>query len=755
MYTRPRKLTKTNPKKMWIGGAIQAAGMLSSFIGGISAKKKEARELEKARSDARVNVLSSQIASDSQTSLEEQAMYAIGSPDASLYAKGGDLRFATPKKLRGNQTSLPTNPNKSMASKSSVNQSQEVAPQGTNSAQPPLPSQTGFSTKGGELEGIANGTDLAVGNKHGEKTIDNTSGIKVAEGGKVLAEIEDGEVVKDERVYSDRLKHDGKNTFASTAERYAKERGKLEGQLANVRDRRKRNSLERQISILDTKENELYTQQEAMKAVEAQKQQSANPVTEEGLPEMSIGGGLWNKGGDALLKGLSPLPPIATTTPNSESGFDINKLFSSENLDKAKGVMNSVTPFIDNIVNASISTPKMSTPLVAPMKQMDSNINVNPQLASIDRAVNASTHNVLTNTNNSSAARNAVTNARLKGASMKGEVLGNKQNAELQIKNQNTQMVNNKLQQDTQTANQHNMLEYQRRVGINQKKSGNVANLVDDFKAIKTAEDLRKNYNEAMYNNVAMDKTGATLRTYLTNPFIVDEMNRNPNLRKSLESAAFMKDSEGNFNSRSSADAMASVNGTAVADNMVVPNKAGFINNPVALPNTPRINNIVPSSTPVTATPATPVNTTTAPVSTSNVVTPSSKALTADEANARIFDTPLGNFNVNEELAKANNIVPNTTVTPRNLDGSSQSEKINLIRQGFNNINAVDTNLLSKIGEGNFTNALSKVREFTGTNVDFANTNSVKKLQQILGTSQTGKFTEADYNALVKLQTRK
>lgn len=123
-----------------------------------------------------------------------------------------------------------------------------------------------FQTTGGDLVPLASGAELAVGNKHEESTIDNTSGIKLMENGQPKVEIEDEEVVKDgAMVFSDRLKFDKKNTYAQKAESFARKRGKLELDLSSTSNSRKRNSIERNIQKIDNKENLLFAHQESKK----------------------------------------------------------------------------------------------------------------------------------------------------------------------------------------------------------------------------------------------------------------------------------------------------------------------------------------------------------------------------------------------------------------------------------------------------------------------------------------------------------
>lgn len=108
-----------------------------------------------------------------------------------------------------------------------------------------------YKTKGGVLKKVSNNMDKAVGNKHSESKIDNTTGIKLYKGKKAIAEVEDGEAIKNNKlVYSDKLKVNKKQTFADKA---------LE--LASIKNKAKPSKKAKINKI----ENNLFSLQESLK----------------------------------------------------------------------------------------------------------------------------------------------------------------------------------------------------------------------------------------------------------------------------------------------------------------------------------------------------------------------------------------------------------------------------------------------------------------------------------------------------------
>lgn len=204
-----------------IGTAVgAAAGMVMGVIGN-QKKQKEAQEAENAILNQRFQEQKMQDA----LALEN---YNTKGNLIQYYAKGGKL-------AKANSSSLTTGK---------------------------------YRTIGGNLKPISDNAEEAVGNEHGERTIDNSDGITLVNKStnRPEANIEDGEVViNDSLVYSDRLKFDKKNTYADVAKNLAKKREKLTTYGDKHKDSKTQNGIERQLAGLDIAENDLFNSQELHK----------------------------------------------------------------------------------------------------------------------------------------------------------------------------------------------------------------------------------------------------------------------------------------------------------------------------------------------------------------------------------------------------------------------------------------------------------------------------------------------------------
>ena len=293
-------------------------------------------------------------------------------------------------------------------------------------------------TKGGKLKPLSSDMVIAKGNKHNESKIDNTSGIKLMKGGKAIAEIEDDETIKDgKKVYSDRLTVDGNTTFAEAAANTATAKASFE-QSGN----------KKQVEVLDKQEDALFEQQESMKK---------NTKTSK------------------------------TSIPKAKNGKLLDSVFGQLGKNQSRGsqIGEAVTPFIDNIGNAILTskTSKLPAPNLQRAKSLKTSVNVNPQLDEINKAVATSSQFIGDNTSNSSTARSQVASTRLQGATAKARVFANKENTETQLENQNTQNIQRITGRNLDKLDSANMRETMRADSIAKRTSANLANLSDDFTA--------------------------------------------------------------------------------------------------------------------------------------------------------------------------------------------------------------------------------------------------------------------------------
>jgi hypothetical protein len=438
---KPKKTPKTEtndyatPKAFW--GALVGTGL--SLVTGLLGQEKQKRQQEEAEKQARAMARSSAIQQD-KVNLENFNPEGFGVVDY-YGAKGGKL--ASPV----------------------------------------------YSATGGDLIPISSDSVVAKGNKHGESTIDNTSGIKLSKNGeqKPFVEIEDDEVIKDNtKVYSDRLKTINGDTFADRAEKLARIKKRTEDNI-NSGNLISKNTAKRTLANIDNEEDTLFMEQEAIKVKK----------------------GLTNTGKDLPKAGFGD----RIYSPNTNTDV------SSSSNAQAKGLLQGAVPYLDNIVSMFLTanTPRIPKPLTQNIPSLQTKINVNPQLTDIDRAVGSSADFIKRNTSDSNSARNAITSVRLRGAEEKGKVNAYKQNTEANLHNRNVQNAQAINASNLAKLDNFNTANFYRSNDIQERISQNFANLSDDFTEKRNYDAAERYSKERLDIARQMYNQGTTRRALLGN----------------------------------------------------------------------------------------------------------------------------------------------------------------------------------------------------------------------------------------------
>jgi len=307
-------------------------------------------------------------------------------------------------------------------------------------------------TIGGKLNPISSDMELAEGNKHESSKIDNTSGIKLIQGDKAIAEIEHDETIKDGNlVYSDRLKASNGVTFADNAEKLAKQKGKIEKRTGKG-DSISKATTTRRIGMLDAAENALFQEQEEFK--------KANGIkVNEKVPKAGFG------------LNIDSLNAVNAALDSQKGGGGFGKFASG------------AAPYIDNAANLALTfmTPKTTKPSYLRNRQLKTKVNATPQLNSVDDAVSGASKTIMENSSNSNTARNNVASVRLKGANQKSKILADKENVENQLENRNTRFQQGIEDINGQKREGYNAQNIARQASINSAISSNFANVSDDL----------------------------------------------------------------------------------------------------------------------------------------------------------------------------------------------------------------------------------------------------------------------------------
>ena len=394
-------------------------------------------------------------------------------------------------------------------------------------------SSTGkFDTTGGKLIPLSNNAELAVGNTHNSKQIDGEYGITLDKGGEPIAEVENKEVITNgQRVFSDRLMFDKNNTFADKIGKIATMSGKIEAKLSKTKDTKSINGYKRMLAGNKMQEDALFKQQEEAQEVE-------------GSDKMAYGGSIpkYANGNNDFLKSLLELNQdgfsrssnkgqIAPTKVDTTSYLNEavkapisvteGKDITSEDPNTPKSFKDYLTPnLIDNAVNGILTatTPKLAAPMRNVAQRLKTTYDVNPELATVSREINAVAQNVMQNTADSNDARANIASARLQGAIQKGLILSQKQNIETQLINQDKGNRQNVDASNTALANKYMGDKFNRANDIQTRISGNFANLSEDIKGSQTAVGMDKYYRQQLILDLQNDITGSKARAYKNNP---------------------------------------------------------------------------------------------------------------------------------------------------------------------------------------------------------------------------------------------
>ena len=437
-------------KKALAGAAIASIastgiGMVTSIIGQNKAKK----EAEKAQALASAN--------NFNTAMQEQDIYANkfkndNINDLPVYDNGGKLN--------------------------------------TNSS-----STTGkYDTVGGDLVPISDNAEVVVGNTHKEKDIDNSYGVTLSEDGEPVANVEDKEVVVDNNlVFSDKLKK-GNRTFASIALDVNSKIGELQSKNKGLVRPNEKFANERTIQGLEKLNENLFKEQELVKA--------NTYGTEDEMIDVVDG-----------------------TVPVAENGMRINKknfledpVTDTSGIGVREGTFGSdLAPMLaDNVANFFLAknAPAPPKPIMRRAPVIDTRVNVNPQLANVANAVASSNETVRANTNNSNVARANITATNLKGAEAANSIYASKESAERQLQNEQVKALTANANANAELDSEYQNDVRDDRLQRSSALSKNITNLTEDIKAVRQNEIQKDSDDTLVTLGLLDDPTGEKARTF-------------------------------------------------------------------------------------------------------------------------------------------------------------------------------------------------------------------------------------------------
>ena len=351
-----------------------------------------------------------------------------------------------------------------------------------------------YDTVGGDLVPISDNAEVVDGNTHKEKDIDNSYGVTLSENGEPVANVEDKEVVVDNNlVFSDKLKK-GNRTFASIALDVNSKIGELQSKNKGLVRPNEKFANERTIQGLEKLNENLFKEQELVKA--------NTYGTEDEMIDVVDG-----------------------TVPVAENGMRINKknfledpVTDTSGIGVREGTFGSdLAPMLaDNVANFFLAknAPAPPKPIMRRAPILDTRVNVNPQLANVANAVASSNETVRANTNNSNVARANITATNLKGAEAANSIYASKESAERHLQNEQikalTANANANAELDSEYQNDVRDDRLQRSSAL----SKNITNLTEDIKAVRQNEIQKDSDDTLVTLGLLDDPTGEKARTF-------------------------------------------------------------------------------------------------------------------------------------------------------------------------------------------------------------------------------------------------
>ena len=437
-----KKLNKKIVPKAFLGTAIMGGlGIVNSMVNANSANKaaRKAKQLAYESTTREADVMQQNYLTQYNEALQD---------DLPVYAKGGKVPDTTVSSTTGK-----------------------------------------FDTVGGDLNPISSTAEVVQGNTHNEKKIDNSYGVTLLDDGNPVVNVEDEEVIVDNNlVFSDKLKK-GNKTFADIAYDINSKIGDLEVQAKTLTKPAEKFSNERTIQGLKKENEELFKEQELVKANTATNDEDVVEVVDNKVPVAKWGKKIYDNEDDVFSAKSERVPTTAE--------------------DLAPMLIDNVANLITTNSVPSVQRPRQR---VAPM--INTRVNVNPALADVNSTIGSNNAIIRGNTSNSAVARSAMTANNIKGVEARGNMLAQKEAQERMLQNEQ-----NKLYSDNANTNADLMDEYSLDVRDatlqkNSANSKNLVNAIEDYKAVQQKEFNQQQEDDVIMLDLMDDQTGDKKRVY-------------------------------------------------------------------------------------------------------------------------------------------------------------------------------------------------------------------------------------------------
>lgn len=179
-----------------------------------------------------------------------------------------------------------------------------------------------------------------------------------------------------------------------------------------------------------------------------------------------------------------------------KNGIDMSKV--SNYLANNPDLISNASLFLDNIGNLALTnrTPNVPKPSYLNNINLNTKLDVAPELSSIDSEVNTAVKNITEQVSDPIKANILVNQIRTRGLRAKADVYKNKYRSEQELSNQQKMLQAGIDEKNLSKLDAYKREQVLRRAGINQDLSQNLANLQGDFTSMINNKNL-KNYQSS------------------------------------------------------------------------------------------------------------------------------------------------------------------------------------------------------------------------------------------------------------------
>jgi hypothetical protein len=189
-----------------------------------------------------------------------------------------------------------------------------------------------------------------------------------------------------------------------------------------------------------------------------------------------------------------PLNPVTSNTPGRDITANIRSSAGATNimpgekpagkdwLGQANAAAGKLTPYLDNIVNAGLTarTPAIPAPILTQAPRLNTRVDINAELADINRTTAARNKTILANTKGSAIARSNLAALSANDIVNKNKIYENQRNQERGLQNQQAVTDYQASLANAGLINDYNYKTMLRKDDIDNRKSANVAQFVED-----------------------------------------------------------------------------------------------------------------------------------------------------------------------------------------------------------------------------------------------------------------------------------